>query len=497
MSSLSSEHVDSLRVIDLSSNNIGNRLNDSFADSTRAMFTSGVQEHSPTEVHSRLVNGSEETSSRDRLLLSPYEEELYRRSLKLSPVTSMAAPIPTVTLLGEDGEPTGVKAALPYMADFDQFQSEQEKNNRKRRQVQEQRNDSLLAMFTRWSTYSSKNLKQKINKQKPLKRTHSSVRRKDFSVQAEFSKYNKDKKFIFHRGFSQRQNSNTSLRRNQTKKFHFRKRSRFQNEQELMSYMRYINPSELDMTELVSADDIRMYLYSKNSLNNLIRVNPRLHQIRVPLKQFNDLLHRSSYISQEANVVKRSSISRKLSRRANHVRRSSTVPNNKRSFAERLNPDLYKAWNSYLKDAIAKRIELRVSCLLGEDMSSLASSVRQTNTVYSETKTPLSELGSQVNPIIIPDEHNDDVQKDDVHLKASRRQTQTTYNHSAISEPYADNDTDDSASRPLTSIFSIRHSLTSADQNRRSFFFPADNPGMLKIDEEHSVRSVTSRNTLA
>ena len=94
MSSYSSENNDTRRVIDLSSNNIGSRLHESLVDSNRAIYTSGMQERSLNEQNIHLVNTLEERSPNDKLLLSPYEEELYRRSLRLSPVTSIAAPIP-------------------------------------------------------------------------------------------------------------------------------------------------------------------------------------------------------------------------------------------------------------------------------------------------------------------------------------------------------------------------------------------------------------------
>lgn len=491
MSSYSSENNDTRRVIDLSSNNIGSRLHESLVDSNRAIYTSGMQERSLNEQNIHLVNTLEERSPNDKLLLSPYEEELYRRSLRLSPVTSIAAPIPTVTLLGEDAPPEAGKTALPYMTDFDKFQVEQEKNNKNRRQGLEQNNDSLLSLFTKWPIYSSKKIKQKMNRHNSLKRTHSSVRRKDFSVQSEYAKYNKDKKFIFHKGFSQRHNSVNSLRRNYTKKTHFRKRSRFQNEQELMSYMRYINASQMDITEVITADNIRMYLYSKNSLRSLLRVNPTLHPIKVPLMQFNELLNKKKNSPQGSNVVKRPSISRNLLRKAKHVRRSNTLPANKTSFAERLNPELYRTWNSYLKAIIAKRVELRISCLLGEDMSSFASSVRNSAIVYRESITPPLELGSPGNPIVISD--NEDAPP----VRGSQDNSSNTDGYGTIEKLYHENDTDDLSTRPSTSIFSVRQSLTSADQNRRSFFFPPDNPGMHKIDEERSIRSVTSRNTLS
>lgn len=509
MSINSGETFDRQPVIDLSSHNLGSRLNDSFPNSMNAAYTSGLDQHISSNELLIRRNYNQSSShesppsgvtipSGERLLLSPYEEELYLRSLRLNKVPSNNA-IPTVTMLAEDGKPKSKSAVpLPYMQDFEQFQAEQEKNHLRRKQ-QSDENDSWLDAFTKWSKYSSRKFKRGIKHSKPLKRTHSSIRRKDFTVNSEYQKYNKQGKFIFHKGFSARNNSNNSIQRKYSVKTHRRMRSRFKNEQELMSYMRYINISELDITEVVNDDYIRMFFLAKNSLKSLVSVHPPINSFRVPLNQYNEILRKVSKRKiTSPNLVKRPSISRKLSAKNRRVCRSSTAPIIRKSFAERLNPELYDVWNSYLKAIITKRIELRLSCLLSEDMSSLVSSL-DSPPIIRVTNAPEMEQGTSTNPIIIDDDNDkDEDDEDEDNLYQSSAYQNPTYNQNTGTLHQYDISDNDSEinSRPTTSVFSIRQSMTSADQNRQSFFFPPDDPRMHKIDEEKSIHSITSRNTI-
>lgn len=490
MSSFSSEPNDGRLIIDLSSHNIGSRLNDSLMESNLALYASGMQERSSSDIEQR--EEEERTSnlrkrqgasavissdaSSGNMLLSPYEEREYLRSLHASPTAAKATPV--VTLLGGNNHVEG--KSIPYMTDFQQFGAEQERNHKKRRQAQD-KNDSWINNFSKWSSYSKRKLKISPNQKKSrLLRTNSSIRRKDFTVKSEVSKFDKDNKFIFHKGFATRLNAESCLRRENTKSKHFKNLSRFQNEQELLSFMRYINVNEMDISEVVSHDKIRMFLYSKNSLKNLILFNPKVKYMMVPLKQYNDLLLKSRSKLHTASIIKRPSIRRRLTSRNGSLHRSMSLPIKTTSLAEKSNPELYQLWNAYLRSMISKRIELRISCLIGEDISSFASTVEKSSSTNIErSSTPaIFPIGSSDNPIVVAD--------DDCSSRQFKNMIEIN-----------DAETDYSLTRPTTSIFSKRQSITSTDQNRKSFYFPLDSAQMNKIDEEFSLHSVTSRNTLA
>lgn len=460
-------------VINLSSYNASEGFDDSFTVSNLAVNISDVQERSilwPQEEDGELMeeeSGSSQRLRRRRFLdVEGRGEELYQRSLTNVHSIEPAAP-PVLTIINGDSK-TSVQP-LPYMKSFEEFSREQEKNHERRmnRQVEQ---DAWFNKFSKWSFYSSHKAKRtKISSPvKPL-RNHSSIRRKDYSVDSEVSEFKKKGKFIFHKGFSLRSsNHRTSIRREHPNFTPIRRKNRFQNEQELLSFLRYINIPDMKITDVVNDDFVRMFFYRKFSPKTMLQVNPNINYIDISLSQYSEALINSNKDNSDLKVLKRPSITRSQSRSKRRVIRSKTLQPKRLSCTEKLNPELYSLWNSYMRSIIAKRISLRLACMKTGTIDSLSSSFESSSENYRRSYSSGLASASFANSI------ETDEEVFESNSNASQFET-----------------------RPPTSVFSVRNSLASADQNRKSFHFPPAEYRIKKIAEEVSISSINSRNTLA
>ncbi|CCF60148.1 hypothetical protein KAFR_0J00800 [Kazachstania africana CBS 2517] len=168
--------------------------------------------------------------------------------------------------------------------------------------------DRILSKFSSWKKY-----KNRGNRGGPVRR--ASIRRVDYTSVQELRSH----KFIFHRGFTSRRDS-------------LKRARKFSNKNELQSIMRYINLSQMNIKEIVTA----------------------------PLMTIFQPLHNNSVVVPRRTV--RTSVYKRRS-----IRRAATLPASLRSNHSRYSSNkrikLLRLWKEYLLLVILQRVHLRINLL--------------------------------------------------------------------------------------------------------------------------------------
>ncbi|CAR27361.1 hypothetical protein ZYGR_0I06350 [Zygosaccharomyces rouxii] len=251
-------------------------------------------------------------------------------------------------------------------------------NTRRRKKVDK----GLLGRFSKWDHY--KQASAPSSPEGELIGRRPSVRRTDFTNKKEYNRYQKQNRFIFHRGFFRRNVHNRSIRRGSDN------RIRLKNKAELNAALQYVDLSSLAPQDVISTDKV-------------VTFRPTQLRQRTPAVVISSLTPIGNYTSSLGRTVsiKRSmpihhsppqdkSTPKGASRPNSSLHRSLSTPasirNIRRRFYSPQRTVLQNMWREYLLLVITQRSQLRIS-LLRQGGSSLTSS--QTRTV--ETKELLRD----------------------------------------------------------------------------------------------------------
>ena len=240
------------------------------------------------------------------------------------------------------------------------------------------------------------------SKHKNLKRRHSSRRIKDFTNKEEI---NKNKGFLFPRGFIKLYHHNTNNNLLKGQKRH-NVRSRYQNIKELKEMMDFINLTNLETEQILPIPKIMSYnvgsLHSRQS-----QVMPA-HTIPRNIYKRQNSIKRRIYIPMNETQVRLLNLKRSYSmptRRRTYQRRKmkQQIEDDKDEDIEdneitRSQRQLHSLWTQYLRTVIHQRIQLRLELMKVQSISSLA------NAGVNDTIRRLNKGETRDNPIIIPDE---------------------------------------------------------------------------------------------
>ncbi|AET40138.1 Nis1p Ecym_5383 [Eremothecium cymbalariae DBVPG len=214
----------------------------------------------------------------------------------------------------------------------------------------------------------------------PISR-HSSIRRRDFSTTAEIDRYQRGSQFIFHRGFSTRQNrlSNTQkrLQRRRCTK------ARFETPTQLSAFIKYINFGSFKVEDVTGSKQMIFHELKPPKWAELSKKRPALVS---RTKEWKPAQH--TYTDLDRPLVEQCKLKLKappppppiLARKRSPVihrpsggslRRSQTVSSLRRhSRYESLYPGLYVTWREYLQSVIYNQISFRLQCLRAPEVDS-------------------------------------------------------------------------------------------------------------------------------
>lgn len=272
-----------------------------------------------------------------------------------------------------------------------------------RRRTRQQNVDStenILNTYSQWNAYrtSSESLDSKnIHNASSGLRRHASLRRTDFTNREELQKYKKGHKFIFHRGFFKRSNSNITSTLKRTKKL--------RGEAEFNALLRYTDLSSFPAIDVISSNVVRIY-----KPDNLLARFPKVAQAStIPLIEYGRC------------VTRKNSIRRPVPPKRPHilhvpttplpstlgvtVKRSNTTPPAIQNIRRRsYSPErraVHDLWKEYISLVVAQRIQLRMSLMSSNDNESSDMSAKLFG---DNTRKSLSEISDDH---VLTQIHND------------------------------------------------------------------------------------------
>ncbi|AEY97413.1 FAER425Wp [Eremothecium gossypii FDAG1] len=188
------------------------------------------------------------------------------------------------------------------------------------------------------------------------------IRQKDFSTQDEIKKFERDSRFIFHKGFSQRSSWRAQSQRSACQQAWAK--CKFKTSTQLASYLDYIDLSTFTLEDATGAPTmLYSHLKQKNWLE-LARDRPSL----VSKLEFRP----STSTRPVAPQLFTNPSPAQTDRKAAPVKRSRTYSLTQRqSRYEVLYPELYSKWREYLHVVVYNKIRFRLQCLNASDESVL------------------------------------------------------------------------------------------------------------------------------
>lgn len=227
--------------------------------------------------------------------------------------------------------------------------------------------NGLLSRFSKWDRYKESSKASRTGKAEGAEvfRRRSSVRRTDFTNRKEYDRYQKQSRFIFHRGFFRRNGHNRSIKRGNGN------RIRLRNGAELNAALQYVDLASMKPQEVLPPG------------REMVTFLPMQLRQRMPAVVMSSILPINDY----TRSIKRSIPARPVpskdggtprggSRPNSTLHRSLSTPASSRSIRRKLHSPrrvmLQNMWRKYLFLVIFQRLQLRISLLSGNTDDSAA-----------------------------------------------------------------------------------------------------------------------------
>ncbi|GCE99093.1 hypothetical protein ZYGM_000962 [Zygosaccharomyces mellis] len=263
------------------------------------------------------------------------------------------------------GEISSVGVHEPLLPGYKRIELEAPSTRRRKRGE-----GGLLGRFSKWNQYKQSSLFSPSPEGELISR-RPSVKRTDFTNRKEYNRYQKQNRFIFHRGFFRRNTHNRSVRRGSDN------RIRLKNKAELNAALQYVDLSSMTPQDVVPTNEVVTF-----TARQLRQRTPAVVISSIaPIDDYTRSLGRTVSIrrsipnhpspSQDHNTP------RIASRPNSNLRRSLSTPASIKNIRRRsYSPQrqvLQNMWREYLFLVIMQRLQLRVSLLsdTSDDNSSI------------------------------------------------------------------------------------------------------------------------------
>ncbi|GAV53353.1 hypothetical protein ZYGR_0AI06370 [Zygosaccharomyces rouxii] len=242
----------------------------------------------------------------------------------------------------------------------------------------------LLGRFSKWDHYRQASSASASPEGESVSR-RPSVRRTDFTNRKEYNRYQKQNRFIFHRGFFRRNAHNRSIRRGSDN------RVRLKNKAELNAALQYVDLSSFTPEDVVPTKEV--VTFTPTQLRQ--RTPAVVISSIAPIDDYTRSLGRTVSIKRSIptspSPPRDKSTPRSGSRPNSTLHRSLSTPASIKNIRRRsYSPQrlvLQNMWREYLYLVIVQRLQLRVSLLSEESSDDSAIVPPATRTV--ETKEGL------------------------------------------------------------------------------------------------------------
>lgn len=248
------------------------------------------------------------------------------------------------------------------------IQVEPARSRRKRSKNKNVDRGGLLSRFSKWDQYKrTSSISPPIGRDEPLSR-RASVRRTDFTNRKEYDRYQRQKRFIFHRGFFRR-NANSG-RGDGSIRSGSDNRIRLKNRAELNAALQYVDLQSLEPQDVIRTGQVTTFVPTQ-----LRQRTPAVVISSVaPVDEYTRSLGRTLSIKRSMPIhisppMNNNGGPKTPTRPSSSLHRSLSTPASLRNIWRRSSihspqrKALQNIWREYLLLVITQRLQLRISLL--------------------------------------------------------------------------------------------------------------------------------------